>query len=87
MGGAGVTVTTATIGGQRHLGCEAKQTQTGGAVTRARLLAVLSAAPGWPGPAGPWQGTEQDAQVDSCPPLMRHERGHCPPGEDLVTGA
>lgn len=34
MGGAGVTVTTATIGGQRHLGCRAKQTQTRGGVTR-----------------------------------------------------
>lgn len=30
MGGAAVTVTTATVGGQRHLGCRAKQTQTQG---------------------------------------------------------
>lgn len=44
MGGAGVTVTTATIRGQRHLGCGAKQTQTQrGAVTG--LLRAMRSQP------------------------------------------
>lgn len=63
MGGAGVTVTTASIRGQRHLGCEAKQTR---GTSRARLLAELCS----PATARPWgsrQGRPQDAQAGPLP--------------------
>lgn len=51
MGGAGVTVTTATIGGQQHLGCRAKQTQTGGAVTGGSPMGHVVCSPTV---SGPW---------------------------------
>lgn len=65
MGGAGVTVTTASVRGQRHLGCEAKQTR---GTSRARLPAELCS----PATARPWgsrQGRPQDAQAGPLPSL------------------
>lgn len=50
MGGAGVTGTTATVGGRQHLGRRAKQTDTGG-VTAAPDPPPRSSR--GPGPRGP----------------------------------
>lgn len=67
-----MTVTTATVRGQRHLGREAKQTQTWGYVTGARLLAVLC-SPVVARPVDPGEGGSRTP--GGWPPDL--------PGEDL----
>lgn len=62
MGGAGVTVTTATIRGQRHLGCRAKQTQTRGHVTGGLPVGCVGE---------PREGGSRQPGRESCPPQVR----------------